>query len=195
MERDVLLDAGSSYPTFDNLVGVTGCIYVLEYRFVGFATRSHQYGSLRGNVEIFLSAGFLLFKDDAGKVALLLHVLPSEAYNVRSSQAGKAREQEHPLGCSVIARGFRQGADFVHGKVHAIYLYGLGLFYTKHGVTGEVTFFESLSDAGLELTEVAVARIGRQGGTFGTLAGIAPPGSGPMLQIVAKSVDPFRRDL
>lgn len=106
MKRDVLADASVAYPTLDNLVGVAGCVYILEYRFVGFATWSHKLGSLRGDVEVFLSACFLLLKDDAGKVSLLLYVLPSKAYNVRPSQAGKAREEEHLLGCSVMAWGF-----------------------------------------------------------------------------------------
>lgn len=195
MERDVLMDACVVYPTLDNLVGIAGSVYILKYRFVGFASWSHQFGSLRGNVEVFLPAGFLLLEDDAGKVSLLLYVLPSKAYNVRPSQAGKAREEEHLLGCSVMAWGYGQGSDFVHGKIHTIYLNGFGLFCTKHRVAGEVTFFESLADAGLELAEVAVARIGRQGDAFGALAGVATPSSGTMLQIVAKSVDPFRCDL
>ena len=136
MKRDVLADASVAYPTLDNLVGVAGCVYILEYRFVGFASWSHQFGSLRGDVEVFLSACFLLLEDDAGKVSLLLYVLPSKAYNVRPSQAGKAREEEHLLGCSVMAWGFGQGTDFVHGKIHTIYLNGLGPFNTKHGITG-----------------------------------------------------------
>ena len=64
MEGYILMDSGPQYPPFDRFVGATRRVDVGEDMLGVLAALAHEFGGLRRDVEIFLSAGLLLFEDN-----------------------------------------------------------------------------------------------------------------------------------
>lgn len=85
VERDFLVYASPQHPVLYGLVGAVGREYVREDIILILATLSHNVSRLFRDVEIFLPFGFLLPKDDAGKIPLPEHVAPFEPQDVAAS--------------------------------------------------------------------------------------------------------------
>lgn len=51
------------------------------------AALAHEFGGLRRDVEIFLSAGLLLFEDNPSELSLLMHIAPCQTDHVGAAQS------------------------------------------------------------------------------------------------------------
>ena len=74
MEGYILMDSGPQYPPFDRFVGATRRVDVGEDMLGVLAALAHEFGGLRRDDEIFLSAGLLLFEDNPSEPQMLLPV-------------------------------------------------------------------------------------------------------------------------
>lgn len=103
MEGYILMDSGPQYPPFDRFVGATRRVDVGEDMLGVLAALAHEFGGLRRDVEIFLSAGLLLFEDNPSELSLLMHIAPCQTDHVGAAQSRQAGEQERPLDGRIFA--------------------------------------------------------------------------------------------
>lgn len=155
VERDFFVYACPQYPVLYGLVGAVGREYVREDIILILATLSHNAGRLFRDVEIFLPFGFLLPKDDAGKIPLPEHVAPFEPQDVAASQSCQAGEQERPPDTVIVARCVHEPFQFFECQVHSCSFFCLKPVNATTGIDSHYTIIERLVQASPQFIEIA----------------------------------------
>ncbi len=76
VKRNRLIDSRFCHPQFESVIRARGGMNVGKDVFVGETSFPHKFSRLWRNIEILLSARFLLSEDDSGKLALFMNVAP-----------------------------------------------------------------------------------------------------------------------
>lgn len=155
VEGYILMDSGPQYPPFDRFVGATRRVDVGEDMLGVLAALAHEFGGLRRDVEIFLSAGLLLFEDNPSELSLLMHIAPCQTDHVGAAQSRQAGEQERPLDGRIFAFCLSEPLHLFDGQVHACSLFGLETLDAPHGVDRYDAILVCLIQAGPQFIEVA----------------------------------------
>lgn len=192
VEGDMLRDARLHAPFAQREVVPGGVFQPREDPFVGPAARPHVAHGLLGDVEVLQTAGLLLAEDHARAAVELLHLAPRQLVDVAPAHTRQTREDEGVLQHRVGAVGLDQPLQLLDREVFAVDVLRPCGLDPHGGRVGDDPLLDGPVQRCLELQEVAVLAVGREGG--------AALRAGPLGEVVAEPldespVDPFEGGL
>lgn len=164
VEGDMLRDTRLHAPFAQGEVVPGGVFQPREDPFVGPAARPHVAHGLLGDVEVLQPAGLLLAEDHARAAVELLHLAPRQLVDVAPAHARQTREDEGVLQHRIGAVGLDQPLQLLDREVFAVDVFGSRGLDPHGGRLGNDPLLDGPVQCRLELQEVAVLAVGREGG-------------------------------
>ena len=154
VERDVFRYPCPDCPSLQLHEVIAGVAEVREDVRLGVSSLAHEDDRLWIDVDVLLSACFLLLEDYARELSLLANLFPFHFLDAALAQPGEAAEKESPAQDGVLAFCRCHRFDHLQREVHSLSFLDLEALDAAQGIMGDDAVLEGLIDASAELVEV-----------------------------------------